>query len=245
MAATEPKSEALAFVIATVDSMKAKSRQGAIRGGFKERAYDLRETPPEATRALIRTGELDKYRVLFEPCAGKGAISRVLKAGGWRVISHDLIHYPGADPDIHPDIDFFASRSASYLQAIVTNPPYRWADAFIRHGLKLRVPVFVLLRLMALEGAGRSDIMEHLYHVYVGVERLPMMHRPDWRGNKLKQGAMPFGWFCFFPEKNEAGYFSASRISWREEIKNDIDVDSGSTVVAALEAPRAREQEAP
>ncbi len=206
--------------------MKAKSRQGAIRGGFKERAYDLRETPPQATQALIRTGELAKYRVLFEPCAGKGAISRVLRAGGWQVIAHDLIHYPGADPDIKPDIDFFGSRVGIYLDAIVTNPPYRWADAFIRHGLKLGLPVFVLLRLMALEGAGRSDIMEHLYHVYIGIERLPMMHRPGWKGKKLTQAPMPFGWFCFFPEKNPAGYFSASRISWREEDKNGLDVDS-------------------
>jgi hypothetical protein len=217
--------------------MKARARQGSIRGRFLERAYDLRETPPEATRALIRTGSLTPFRVLFEPCAGKGAISRELKAGGWRVISHDLVEYPGADADIHGGIDFFESRQASYLQAIVTNPPYRWADNFIRHGLfQLRLPVFVLLRLMALEGAGRSDIMEHLRHVYIGIERLPMMHRPGWKGKKLKQGAMPFGWFCFLPEKNRDGFFSASRLSWREEDKNGLDVDSSTTIAAALEA---------
>jgi hypothetical protein len=206
--------------------MKAKSRQGAIKGKNKERGYDLRETPPQATEALIRTGCLDQYRVLYEPCAGKGAISRVLRAGGWRVISHDLVRYEGADPDVQSDIDFFKSRDATWLQAIVTNPPYRWADDFIRHGLWLKRPVYVLLRLMSLEGANRSDIMEYLHHVYVGVERLPMMHRPDWKGKKLKQGAMPFGWFCFRPEKNHAGYFSASRISWRQEDKNDLIVDS-------------------
>lgn len=216
--------------------MKAKSRQGAIRGRFKERAYDLRETPPEATRALIRTGELDKYRVLFEPCAGKGAISRVLKGGGWRVVALDLIAYPGADKDVEPDRDFFAPINTVYLEAIVTNPPYRWADDFIRRGLELGLPVFVLLRLMALEGAGRSDIMQHLHHVYIGIERLPMMHRPGWKGKKLKQGAMPFGWFCFLPEKNRDGYFSASRISWREEVQNGLDVDSSTNDVAAVEA---------
>jgi hypothetical protein len=211
-------------------------RQGAQRGRWKERAFDLRETPPEATRALIRTGELDQYRVLFEPCAGKGAISRELKAGGWRVISHDLIDYDGRDPDIQTDIDFFGAYQTTYLQAIVTNPPYRWADDFIRHGLKLGLPMFVLLRLMSLEGAGRSDIMQHLHHVYIGIERLPMMHRPGWRGKKLKAGAMPFGWFCFAPEKNRDGFFSASRISWREENKNGLDVDSSTPGDAALEA---------
>jgi hypothetical protein len=212
------------------------TRQGAIRGGFKERAYDLRETPPEATRALIRTGALDQYRVLFEPCAGKGAISRELKAAGWRVISHDLIDYEGRDPDIQTGIDFLESRNVTYLQA--TNPPYRWADEFIRHGLRLGLPVYVLLRLMALEGAGRSDIMEHLRHVYIGIERLPMMHRPGWRGKKLKQGAMPFGWFVFKPEKNCDGLFTASRISWREEDKDGLDVNS-----SALGAPTDEERD--
>jgi hypothetical protein len=203
-----------------------RTRQGAIKGTNKERGYDLRETPPQATLALIRTGALDQYRVLFEPCAGKGAISRVLKAAGWRVISHDLVDYDGRDPDIQTGIDFLQARDVTYLQAIVTNPPYRWADDFIRHGLWLKRPVYVLLRLMALEGANRSDIMEYLHHVYVGIERLPMMHRPGWKGKKLKQGAMPFGWFVFKPEKNHAGYFSASRISWREEDKSDLIVDS-------------------
>jgi hypothetical protein len=207
---------------------KTKAKQGAIRGRFLERAYDLRETPPEATRALIRTGALDRFRVLFEPCAGRGAISRELTAAGWRVIAHDLIHYDGADPDIHYGNDFFKSIQAHSLQAIVTNPPYRWADAFIRHGLELGLPVYVLLRLMALEGANRSDIMRHLHHVFIGVERLPMMHRPGWKGKKLKQGAMPFGWFCFFPEKNQGGLFTASRISWRAETQNDLIVDSSA-----------------
>ena len=45
--------------------------------------------------------------MLYEPCAGRGAISRELKAGGWRVISHDLIAYEGADSDIQSGIDFF------------------------------------------------------------------------------------------------------------------------------------------
>ena len=204
--------------------MKAKSRQGAIKGKFKDRAYDLRETPPEATRALIRTGALDHFNPILEPCAGKGAICRELI--GWGAWAFDLIAYEDADDYIITPVDFLQSTETHGCQAIVTNPPYRWADAFIRHGLKLGLPVYVLLRLMSLEGANRSDIMEHLHHVYVGIERLPMMHRPDWQGKRLKQGAMPFGWFVFKPEKNHAGYFSASRISWREETQNDINVDS-------------------
>ena len=40
-------------------------RQGADRGPLKDRGYDLYETPACATRALIRTGYLNQFRVLL------------------------------------------------------------------------------------------------------------------------------------------------------------------------------------
>ena len=80
-----------------------------------------------------------------------------------------------------------------YLQAIVSNPPYRQADEFIRHGIRLGLPVIVLLRLMALEGANRSDLLQHLHHVFVGIERLPKFQRDNWKGNRLKTETAPFG----------------------------------------------------
>jgi hypothetical protein len=194
-------------------------RQGADRGPLKERGHDLYETHACATRALIRTGCLNQFERIFEPCAGRGAISRELKAGGWDIISHDLIAYEGADEDIHPDIDFFQSKNTFGIDAIVTNPPFRQSDDFIRHGLWLNLPVIVLLRLMSLEGANRSDILQHLHHVFVGIERLPKFQRESWKGNRLKTETAPFGWFVFLPQRRHGDTFTVSRISWREEDK--------------------------
>ena len=199
-------------------------RQGADRGPFKDRGADLYETPACATRALIRTGILDQFPRIFEPAAGRGAISRELLAQGWFVVSHDLVQYDGADPYIRGGVNFFAARQVVALDAIVTNPPYRLADRFIRKGLELGVPTIVLLRLMALEGAKRSDIMAHLRHVYIGIERLPMMHREGWTGPRIESAAMPFAWFYFHPTKRQGDIFTVSRISWREEAKNERDV---------------------
>lgn len=214
-------------------------RQGADRGPLKERGHDLYETPPEATRALIRTGCLDEYRVIYEPCAGRGAISRELKAGGWRVLSNDLIAYEGADADINSGQDFFQVRAVDYLgyvQAIVTNPPFKQADDFVRKGLSLGVPVIVLLRLMALEGAKRSDILQHLHHVYIGIERLPKFQRESWKGKRLKTETAPFAWFCFSPRKRESDTFGCSRVSWREEDKNGYTLELGVRHYSASEA---------
>ncbi len=211
-------------------------RQGADRGPLEARDHDLYETHACATRALIRTGELNQFRVLYEPCAGRGAISRELKTGGWRVVARDLVAYEGADSDIETPRDFFKALSLSQTDAIVTNPPFKQADAFIRKGLSLGVPVIVLLRLMSLEGANRSDILAHLQHVFIGIERLPKFQRDNWQGNRLKTETAPFGWFVFLPWKRHGDNFTASRISWREEVKNGHHVDSSTPVVAAIEA---------
>jgi hypothetical protein len=202
-------------------------RQGADRGKLIDRGDDLYETPPCATRALIRTGALNSFERIFEPCAGRGAISRVLKRAGWAVLAHDLIAYSGADEDIYPRIDFFKAERTYWVQAIVTNPPFRQADEFIRKGLSLGLPVIVLLRLMSLEGANRSDILQHLHHVFIGIERLPKFQREGWTGKRLTTETAPFGWFIFRPQRRHGDTFTCSRISWREEDKNGLDVELG------------------
>jgi hypothetical protein len=75
----------------------------------------------------------------------------VLAKAGHTVVSHDIAAYPGTDPDIEVDRDFFNTVD---VPIGVENPPFKDANRFIRHGLKLGCEVYVLLRLMALEGAG-------------------------------------------------------------------------------------------
>jgi hypothetical protein len=157
---------------------------------------ELYETPACATRALIETGELDRYihGVVWEPCSGKGAISRVLKAKGFRVHATDLVDYDDSDAGILTPVDFLLERKApADVSAIVTNPPYGRADAFIRHALKLGLPTIVLLRWQAAEGEGRSDLIDgHLVRTWLGRRRLPMMHRENWDGPRTESGGAPF-----------------------------------------------------
>jgi len=195
------------------DILQRGSRHPVIETGDQ-----LYETPACATRALIKHEHLP-YR-LWEPCAGRGAIARVLRARGFKVIASDLVRYEDQDGYVAPGIDFLTITAApAHTTCIVTNPPYKHADAIIRHGLKLCAKVVVLLRLAAMEGAARSDLIDgHLARVWVGIERLPMMHRDGWAGNRLRDNAAPFAWFVF--EQRHKGHhksFSCQRISWREQ----------------------------
>jgi hypothetical protein len=191
-------------------------RQGADRAALKDRKDDLYETPACAIRTLIRVEEWLPPRI-WEPCAGRGAISRELRSAGHTVVTTDLVAHVGADDGIVSGVDFLMERHVlDGATAIVTNPPFKNADAFIRHGLDLGLSVIVLLRLMALEGANRADIIDnHLVRVWAGRERLPQMHREGWTGNKTGNSGAPFAWFVFEPTKH-SGPIELRRMSWRE-----------------------------
>jgi len=179
---------------------------------------NLYETPDVATRALLRTGELDRFMrsKIWEPAAGKGAIVRELRAAGFHVVASDLVAYANADAGIEAPIDYFMQKPPAGVSVIVTNPPYRDVDAFIRRGLSLGLPVIVLMRLQALEGSARADIIDrHLRRAWLGVERLPMMHRAGWDGPRTATGGAPFAWFCFEPGARNDD-IRVRRISWRE-----------------------------
>lgn len=188
----------------------ANSRGGAIRHAVKDRKNDLYETPPQATESLCRVESLPRW--IWEPACGRGAISEVLKANGHDVTSTDLVDYEyGKD-----GVDFLMEWSAPQgVEAIVTNPPYKNADAFIRKGLELVPTVYMLLRWAYAEGVGRSDIIDnHLSRIWLGRERLPMMHRDGWDGKQITNAAMPFAWFVF-TRKQTGGSFKVRRMSWR------------------------------
>jgi hypothetical protein len=192
--------------------------QGASCHALKARANDLYETPQEATLALLRCPE-PLPALIWEPAAGRGAISRVLRKAGHRVVTSDLVAHAGADPGIESRIDFLLEwRAPEGCTCIVTNPPFKLADEFIRHGLTLVEKVIVLLRLMASEGADRSDLIDrHLVRQWVGIERLPMLHRDGWAGPKIKSSGTPFAWFVFAAEGRPPGTaWATQRISWRE-----------------------------
>jgi hypothetical protein len=190
-------------------------RQGTTRGTLADRGNDLYETPAAAIRVLIRT--VDLPGVVWEPAAGRGAISREIEATGRRVVKSDLAAYPGADDGIQSGVDFLLEREPPPgVEAIVTNPPYKLGDDFVRHGLRLGLPVYALLRLAYLEGAARSDLIDgHLWRIWVGIERLPKMNREGWTGAKLGQETQQFAWFLFEPWTRLASPIEMERISWR------------------------------
>lgn len=193
---------------------------------YNERGNDLYESPPAAIETLLRVETLPK--IVWEPCCGPGVLVRHMRAAGITVVASDLVDYGDRRcPDSEAGVDFFTvERAPQGVRWIVTNPPYMHADRFIRHALTLVDTVVVLLRLVALEGAKRSDIIDgHCSRVWLGRERLPAMHRDGWEGRKLSNSGAPFGWFVFEREPARPGVIEVRRMSWREQdIRDPADI---------------------
>lgn len=128
-----------------------------LNGGFKptmKRFADLDgpdffPTPAWATYALIDNEAFDGD--IWECACGDGAMSRVLKKTGQRVISTDL-HDRGYGEG---GVDFLISNRRA--TNIVTNPPYNSAEGFVQAGFRKADRKFaLLLRLAFLEGANRQ-----------------------------------------------------------------------------------------
>jgi hypothetical protein len=180
------------------------------RGTFAERNLDLYQTPPCATEALLRVEPLP-HRI-WEPCAGRGAITDVLRKHGHDVVASDIVNYGVPGQQV---ADFLTTdRAPDDIDTIVTNPPFRWAGEFVEHALSLCPHVHMLLRLAFLESGKRTWILESggLQHVRVFRRRLPRMHRDNWQGPRNGNSGMAFAWFTW--NRAHAGPTTVHRISW-------------------------------
>jgi hypothetical protein len=203
-------------------------RRGIITGvrmhPYAERGLDLYETPAPAVRALLKEEPLDG--AIWEPACGPGAIVTVLRKAGYRVVATDILDY--GCPDSTGGVDFLKQQHAPEdAKTVLTNPPFMYANEFVRHALKLVPRVLLLLRLAFLEGVGRSDIIEggQLARVYLFRNRLPMLHRNGWTGPRVTSSAMPLAWFVW--NRNHRGPIELRRISWEADDEPDDEVPPG------------------
>jgi hypothetical protein len=174
-----------------------------------ERGLDLYETPAVGTEALLRVEQIP-HRI-WEPAAGRGAITRILQEHGHEVISSDVCDY-GFPLDFVGDF-LTQEQMPADCGCILANPPYQIVEPFVARALELASLVILLLRLAFLESERRCHILEGrgLARVHVFRKRLPMMHRDQWAGRKANSG-MAFAWMVW--SRGYAGATVIDRISW-------------------------------
>jgi hypothetical protein len=131
----------------------------AMAGGNGDRREgDFYPTPWEATEALCRAIELPQC--VWEPACGDGALARVLAQRGHVVHCSDI--YPrmmlAIEADF-PTMQMPLGRLAPEY-AIVTNPPFSLAEAFIRKALSFTPKVALLLKANYWNARSRLKLFE-------------------------------------------------------------------------------------
>lgn len=135
-------------------------------------------TPPWAVKALfahdlIKPGHYEN-KVCWEPACNRGFMARALKRHFARVICTDVFNYGYGDT-----ADYLTSQPNELCDWVITNPPFRLAEAFVEKALHdARIGVAILVRTSFLEGNKRFKNLFAPYPPMIVaqfVERVPMV----------------------------------------------------------------------
>ena len=169
--------------------------------GYKRKSNDFYPTPQWVTRALMDRETFEG--TIWECASGNGAMAEVIGTYGYSVFASDL--RTGKDVYGNEGIDFL--KSDRIQSNIITNPPFKLAEEFVEHGLKLCVKKLCLLaKLSFLEGQRRYTMFKNtpLKTVYVFSKRPSFTDQPN-------KGLLAYAWFVW-----EKGYVGDPVIKWIE-----------------------------
>lgn len=184
-------------------------------------------TPPWGTRALCELLEKAfnlSAMTVWEPACAEGHMARPLAEYFGEVYASDVHDYGFGSVD-----DFlFPGPPRFNPDWIITNPPFRLAEQFVRRALPIAsVGVAMLVRTNFCEGEGRYKRLfrTHPPQVeYVFTERLPMF-----KGRLVRDGstATAYSWLVWHNERTSISFLTQKR--WippcRKRLEKDSDYD--------------------
>lgn len=148
---------------------------------------------------------------VWDPAAGLGRIMDAAARAGLEVVGSDIVV---RQPDAYQACNFLKCPVEGIEPNIVCNPPFKHAEAFVRHALELSErKVAMLLPASWVQGAKRSQWLERtpLRRVYFLAPRPPMPPGPVVVKAKgpIGGGLVDFAWFVW-----EHGYEGVPEIRW-------------------------------
>jgi len=169
--------------------------------------YDFYATNPRMVKKLL---EVEKFNLnILEPCVGLGHISAVLEHRGYKTYGIDIINRGSV---YQHEISDFLQYDKFFNGDIITNPPFRHYEAFIRKSLEI-IPtgnrVAILGRILALEGKSRGNLYAEYppQKVYVFSSRQVCAINGEFE--KVKGSAQNYAWYIWLK-----GYRGETVVNW-------------------------------
>lgn len=166
---------------------------------------DLYCTNPIVLEKLLEYETFNKN--VWECCNGLGHLSNVLIKNDYKVRKSDIINYNNDDTEI---IDFLKYNDI-YSGDIITNPPYKDAEAFIKKAYQILEDgnkIALFMKINFLSSQKRYDLFQ-LYPpkvVYIMCKRYSCAKNGDFENS---HGTVDYCWIVF-----EKGYKGNTELKW-------------------------------
>ena len=174
--------------------------------------HDYYATEPKAIDKLFNALNDRNFHHVWECACGEGHLSKRIKAisPGTQIRNSDIVKR-GFDCDI---IDFLKSNPHPYPihWHIITNPPYKYAQAFVEKAINIISDGYLacfFLKLTFLEGQKRRELFAKYppWKVLVSSARLKCAMNGDF--DNTGSSAAAYAWFVW-----EKGYCGKTTIEW-------------------------------
>ena len=154
--------------------------------GYERKARDAYETPAWTTEALMP--HIGARLHVWEPAAGSGKMVRALCDAGHVVKASDIMEGQ----------DFLQTKSIFNVDAIVTNPPYSHARAFIEHVLRLMKPSRGLVAMLLRCDYDHASTRQHLFgNCSAFAKKLILTKRIVWFDGPKVAPSFNHAWFVW------------------------------------------------
>lgn len=131
-------------------------------------AMDFYPTPREVTAALLDFLQIPKGVKIWEPACGQNHMVNVIRDFGYEVIG----------TDIQGGVDYLTADLPQGVDWIITNPPFKASEAFIKRCIHHGKPFSLLLKSQYWHASKRTKLFIDYPPKFV----LPLNWRPDFTG---------------------------------------------------------------
>lgn len=169
---------------------------------------DYYATPPKAAELLLEIEDLDKGVPIWECSSGENHLADVFKEHWYKVRTSDIVKRT----ETTEQLDFLSEGVTEWDGNIVTNPPYKYADEFVKKALEI-IPrgakCIMFLKLQFMEGKQRRKLFEKYppKTVWVSSGRLGCAKNGDF--GRYSTSAVAYAWFVW-----EKGYSGETKLKW-------------------------------
>jgi hypothetical protein len=188
--------------IANLKTMGASSH-----ASYDREQHDYYATEPKAVRLFLEMEPMEGP--IWECACGEGHLSEEMKAMGYEVYSTDLIDRNYGDGQL----DFLSLANMNKTEMnIITNPPYKFANAFIIKAMSImqegkKLALFLPIRY--LEGKARKDIFAKFPPKVIYISSSRLICAFNGKFEDISGSATAYSWFVW-----EKGYAGPTTLKW-------------------------------